>query len=190
MLDPLLTLLAAKAKAVGLVAGTALVTATLVGGGAVAMTAVSHDGLLDEETTVEQVVEGEQVALPSDTPTVGITNPEQPEVEPREDDTARPPLPADFTCDESQNHGQNVSTYARSLPKGPGRGEQVSAVAQSDCGNKDGTQQTAEDADAQEPKADKPENAAKPDKPAPGAGKGRPDDPGKSAGKGGGKGGP
>ena len=44
-----------------------------------------------------------------------------------------------FVCDPALNHGQNVSAYARSLPKGPGRGRLVSQAARSDCGKAPGT---------------------------------------------------
>ena len=184
MLDPMLTLIAAKAKAVGLVAGTAMVTTALVGGGAVAMTAVNAEGDVQEETAVVQTVEAPAdlaVAPTSDTGTVGI-DPEVPE-EPK----VRPPLPDDFTCDESKNHGQNVSAYARSLPKGPGRGEKVSAVAQSDCGKAAGDAEeeveleASEAEEAEAPKAEKkagrPEGKGKP------AGAGKPEGKGKPGGK-------
>ncbi len=46
---------------------------------------------------------------------------------------AAPTGPA-FVCDPALSHGQNVSAYARSLPKGPGRGRLVSQAARSDCG--------------------------------------------------------
>jgi ATPase subunit of ABC transporter with duplicated ATPase domains len=50
----------------------------------------------------------------------------------------RPPAPAvtgpAFVCDPARGHGQNVSAFARSLPKGPGRGRLVSQAARSDCG--------------------------------------------------------
>ncbi len=46
---------------------------------------------------------------------------------------ASPAGPA-FVCDPALSHGQNVSAYARSLPKGPGRGRLVSQAARSDCG--------------------------------------------------------
>ncbi len=39
-----------------------------------------------------------------------------------------------FVCDPALSHGQNVSAYARSLPKGQGRGRLVSQAARSDCG--------------------------------------------------------
>lgn len=167
MFDPLLTLIAAKAssmgRTVGLVAGTAMVTTALVGGGAVAMTVVSSESDLQEDAAVVQTVaeNADVFALPmADSGTVGI-DPEEPK-----SDKPRPPLPDDFTCDESKNHGQNVSAYARSLPKGPGRGEKVSAVAQSDCG-KDGKDGEAGEADvdaaeeAEEAEEPKPDQAAK-----------------------------
>jgi len=45
-----------------------------------------------------------------------------------------PPTGPAFVCDPALSHGQNVSAYARSLPKGPGRGRLVSQAARSDCG--------------------------------------------------------
>jgi hypothetical protein len=50
---------------------------------------------------------------------------------------AHPAGPA-FVCDPALSHGQNVSAYARSLPKGPGRGRLVSQAARSDCGKPSG----------------------------------------------------
>jgi hypothetical protein len=50
---------------------------------------------------------------------------------------AHPTGPA-FVCDPALSHGQNVSAYARSLPKGPGRGRLVSQAARSDCGKPSG----------------------------------------------------
>ena len=185
MFDPLLTLIAAKTKAVGLIAGTAMVTTALVGGGAVAMTSVSDSEDLAEETAVVsteatpapadlQVVE----SATSDTPTVGI---EEPEEEDADTPKVPRPLPSDFTCDDTKNHGQNVSAYAKSLPKGPGRGEKVSAVAQSDCGKTAGEESEsteAEDAESEvaetetesdealPARAEKPAKKAKKAKPA------------------------
>ena len=188
MFDPLLTLIAAKTKAVGLVAGTAMVTTALVGGGAVAMTAVSDETavvpeaavVLEDTTTApadQQVVE----AAPAATPTVGI---EEPETEPvDEPEKVRPPLPADFTCDDTKNHGQNVSAYAKGLPKGPGRGEKVSAVAQSDCGKKSGEEAESteseeaevEDAESEvETETDEVEEPARAEKPTKKAKKAKP----------------
>ena len=46
---------------------------------------------------------------------------------------ADPTGPA-FVCDPALSHGRNVSAYARSLPKGPGRGRLVSQAARSACG--------------------------------------------------------
>jgi hypothetical protein len=39
-------------------------------------------------------------------------------------------------CDEARNHGQYVSSVARSTPSGPGKGAVVAAAAASDCGKK------------------------------------------------------
>ena len=69
MLDPLLNVLAAKAKAVGLVAGTALVTSALVGGGAIAMTSVSSESALEQETVVTATAEVLRAAAATATPT-------------------------------------------------------------------------------------------------------------------------
>ena len=148
MLDTALSLIVAKVKAVGLVAGTALATTALVGGGAVAMTTVNDSSELPAETPVVQdallTTETE-----SDTPTVGV----KPDKGPKE------PVPTVvFTCDPDKNHGQNVSTFAKSLEKGPGRGEQISAVAQSDCGKKAGDEEaeTAEsEAEVEKSEAEK-----------------------------------
>ena len=187
MFDPLLTLIAAKTKAVGLIAGTAMVTTALVGGGAVAMTSVSDSEDLAEETAVVsteatpapadlQVVE----SATSDTPTVGI---EEPEEEDADTPKVPRPLPSDFTCDDTKNHGQNVSAYAKSLPKGPGRGQKVSAVAQSDCGKKSGEEAESteseesevEDAESEvETETDEVEEPARAEKPAKKAKKAKP----------------
>src|SRR5687768_4039822 len=104
-----------------------MVTTALVGGGAVAMTAVSDSEDLAAETAVVETVPTVEAPAAGDlqaveavttaaTPTVGIEQPKAPR-----------PLPSDFTCKPELNHGQNVSAYAKSLPKGPGRGEKVSA---------------------------------------------------------------
>ena len=45
---------------------------------------------------------------------------------------AAPTSPA-FLCDPALSHGEDVSAYARSLPKGPGRGRLISVAARSDC---------------------------------------------------------
>jgi hypothetical protein len=194
-----MTLLVAKAKAVGLVAGTAMLTTALVGGGAVAMTAVSHEGEVHEDAAVSEELDPalDPVVLepdPSDSKTVGIDDPEVPKTEAPK--TGAGVLPADFTCDETKNHGQNVSAYARSLPKGPGRGEKISAVAQSDCGKTAENATEVETAEAEEAKKPKVAKEAKPAKPAKakaegkaegkgkGAGAGKPEGKGKSAGAG------
>lgn len=110
----------------GLLVG-AVVLATAVGGGTVAWATAG---------------------TPSPTPSVSVSTSAPPAAE-QEDGAAgkgkgkgkgagRPaPVPqVAFTCDPSKNHGQNVSAYVHSLPKGPGRGRQVSAVAKSDCGKR------------------------------------------------------
>ena len=187
MLDPLMTLLVAKAKAVSLVAGTALATTALVGGGAVAYTAVSSDTELTPETSVSQDVDSTQ-ALPADdatvsaTPTVGIETPTEETAPVQVDEDAdglddATGLPMGFVCDDTKNHGQNVSAFARSLPKGPGRGQLVSAVAKSDCGKSAETveteeaeleateaEETEETEEAKPVKAQKPAKAEKPAK--------------------------
>ena len=145
MFDPMLTLLAAKAKAVGLVAGTAMVTTALVGGGAVAMTAVSSESEVQDSAVVAEELAADPTLVDevvSDTSTVGIGD--EDEDQEAGEEKVRPPLPEDFVCDETKNHGQNVSAYAKSLEKGPGRGEKVSAVAQSDCGKTGGDEEEAE----------------------------------------------
>ena len=134
MSDNVLSLLAAKVKAVGLVAGTAMVTTALVGGGAVAMTTVS------DQSSRAAVTQAEVLETSSDTPTVGIEAP-KPRV------TGAP-----MVCDDSENHGQNMKAYVATLDKGPGRGALVSAAAQSDCGKKAGTE--AEETEVEVEKTD------------------------------------
>ena len=88
-----------------------------------------------------------------------------------------------FTCDPTKNHGQNVSAYVHSLPKGPGRGELVSQVAQSDCGKKAGSDaDEADEADEVE-EADEVDEAdeAKPEKAAKAAKAAKPAKPAKPA---------
>lgn len=51
-------------------------------------------------------------------------------------------------CDEARNHGEYVSSVARSTPGGPGRGALVSAAARSDCGKP--TAERAEESEAEE----------------------------------------
>lgn len=203
MLDSLLTLLAAKAKVGALVAGTALASTAIVGGGTVVLQNVGA------ASPVERAVVD---VSDSATPTVGIgTGNGKGRGAQNRSDTAtavleakdRPAETVTFTCDPTKSHGQNVSAYVQSLPKGPGRGELVSQVAQSDCGK------TAEDAEAegleelerlkeadQQDEADlddeaesdqtespKPQKtkAEKPAKPAKAEKAGKPEQPGKAA---------
>lgn len=164
MPDPLMTLLAAKAKAVGLVAGTALVTTALVGGGAVALTSVSNDVPLATTSSA------------SATPTVGMENRSATATAGMK--PAKTPVPiVTFVCDPTKNHGQNLSAYGKTLAKGPGRGQQIAAAAKSDCGKK------AKATSAETPKPVKTK-AAKPAKPAKPAKAARPATAGKPAGTG------
>lgn len=156
----LLTLLAVKAKTVALVAGTAAVTAGAVGGGTIALSAVSQN-------SAAPAAAGSSAATP--TATVGTRG----KGAENRSDTATAvlngkasPVPfASFSCNPSLNHGQNVSNYAQSLPKGPGRGRQVSQAAQSDCGKKvkvsPSASASASPKPSESPKV-KPSKAAKP----------------------------
>jgi hypothetical protein len=179
VLEPFLSLLAARAKGLGLVAGTALLTSALVGGGAVAMTAVSHEGTGESaEVVLADSGLATDSAVATDTPTTDIGEDEvdAPSLDPVTG------LPSDFTCDDSKNHGQNVSAYAQSLPKGQGRGELVSAVAKSDCGK--GAEQPTEEpvadpaeeqetaveaqsTEAEQPKEKPAKAQSRPERPAP-----------------------
>jgi len=191
VLDPLLSLLATKAKTVALVAGTAVITAGAVGGSTVALQTVSSSSPASEGTAGEPepspVDPGEASSpepapaeplptevsepAPSDSPAPDPLLPPKPvEVQPVESEPvesgpvesepveappvaappATDPAPA-FVCDPAKNHGQNVSAYARSLPKGPGRGALVSAAAQSDCGKT-----VAQEPEVAEPPAEEP----------------------------------
>lgn len=166
MLDTALALLAAKAKTVALVAGTAAVTAGAVGGGTLALQSVSDSSDLPATS-----VSAPDTATP--TVTVGIGKQGKGRGAERRSDTATAVLtgadPAPvvtFSCDPSLNHGQNVSAYARSLPKGPGRGQQVSAAAQSDCGKDAGEVEAAEVEEVEPSQAPKASRSPKPAKPA------------------------
>ena len=168
MLETALTLLAVKAKTVALVAGTAVITAGAVGGGAVALQSVSSDAPIAAPAAA--------VATATPTATIGIGKKGRGKGAERRSDTATAVLTDEdaapavtFTCDPSKNHGQNVSAYVHSLPQGPGRGKLVSQAAQSDCGKDTDTEDAAE-LEAAEPapaaKPAKPIKAAKPGKPA------------------------
>jgi hypothetical protein len=157
---PVLTLLAVKAKAVGLVAGTALATSAVVGGGAMVVTSVSEETPITQEVVenvdsesadaANPVAEGDETdtELAEELDAEPVTELEE-GLDTEEPDVAGEDVTAtaegEFVCDDSKNHGQNVSAYARSLPKGPGRGEKVSAAAQSDCGKQAGDSADAED---------------------------------------------
>jgi hypothetical protein len=58
-------------------------------------------------------------------------------------------------CEDAKNHGEYVSSIARTTPKGEDRGRIVSEAAKSDCGKSDGAKPTADDEaeDDDEPKA-------------------------------------
>jgi len=162
-----MTLLAAKARAVGLVAGTALVTTALVGGGTVALTSVSNDAPLTSEASVVSAAATPTAGTDqrSATATAGMK-------------PAKTPVPVvAFTCDPTKNHGQNVSAYGKTLAKGPGRGQQISAAAKSDCGKKE---KAAEATSTKTPKPLKTK-AAKPAKPAKAAKPAKPAKPAKAA---------
>lgn len=124
MLETALALLAAQAKTVGLVAGTAVVTVAAVGGGAVALQSVgSHVPTLAETAVVAEV------------------GPATPTAAEQHDDTTTGDLGGTarraavvFLCDADGSHGQNVSTYVHSLPRTTGQGRLVPAAARSDCG--------------------------------------------------------
>ena len=164
MLETALTLLAVKAKTVALVAGTAVITAGAVGGGAVALQSVSSDAPIAAPAAA--------TANATPTATIGIGKKGRGKGAERRSDTATAVLTDEdaapavtFTCDPSKNHGQNVSAYVHSLPQGPGRGKLVSQAAQSDCGKDTDTEDAAELEAAEPAPAAKPAKPAKADKP-------------------------
>ena len=180
MLDPLMTLLAAKAKTVGLVAGTALVTSAVVGGGAIGVTNVSAETATVEASPAPSAAAADVVATPLPTEPAATSDTPTATTAPKPAKT--PVTPVTFTCDATKNHGQNVSAYGKTVAKGPGRGRQISAAAKSDCGKKAKAPESAETAEAEVAEAPEPPKAAKPAKPAkPGkpAGKGKPAEKGK-----------
>jgi len=191
--EPLLTLLAAKAKVGALVVGTALATTAVLGGGGTLVLRSVSDSSPAADVAASAEPSGSPSAEPSVEPSVGpsfepsvapsvepsVAPSVGPSVGPSADPSADPASPAGaavpFVCDDSKTHGQNVSAYARSLPRGPGRGELVSEAARSDCGKKAGDAAAEPEADGQiaEPvqpaapaKAAKPGKPAKPAKPA------------------------
>lgn len=179
----LLTLLAAKAKATALVAATAGVTAAAVGGGTLAMQSVNDSSAISDDVavTASPEPEAEVGAEPVEDPTPAVdevatddvtdvdvtdddvTDDDETDVDDGADANPLEEVPAilGFTCDPSKNHGQNVSAYARSLPKGPGRGALVSQAAKSDCGkNKAEAEAAAPEGEAE---VEAPEGAESPE---------------------------
>jgi len=164
----LLTLLAAKAKATALVAATVGVTAA-VGGGTVALQTVSDTsdidaGVISPEPEVSPEADPVKVE-PVESPADGETGQKKDPVEDPENERAVAPVApvVAFSCDPSKNHGQNVSAYARSLPKGAGRGALVSEVAKSDCG-KTTAVESDEAPDTEAPDAGDAQGEVKPQK--------------------------
>jgi hypothetical protein len=156
MSRPLLTLLAAKARLGALVAGTALATAAVVGGGGVALQSVA--AVSPEPAPVAEKAQGAKHSQ-------GAEKRGLAKLAKLQRDNQAPAEP--FTCDPTKTHGQNVSAYVHSLPKGPGRGALVSQAAKSDCGKPaDGAADPAEDATTNADKPGKPEGVGKPEKPA------------------------
>lgn len=145
MLDNLMTLAVAKAKAVGLVAGTAMVTTALVGGGAVAMTVVSNDKAQEASASAADLrAAGEATGEESrsDTATAGIELPETPET-PEEDGT--------------DGCGDEVSAVAEAKTdetSGRDHGAAVSAAAQA-CNGAD--ERRPERGSSEDGKANRPE---------------------------------
>ena len=203
MLDNLMTLALAKAKAVGLVAGTAMVTTALVGGGAVAMTVVSNEKAQEVSSSaidLNAAAQGEQNR--SDTATAVIEN--KPEAPDRGDDesngcgatiSALASAKADGTS--GRDHGRAVSAAAQACHEGDERGSSEQAEA-----NRPELPQQAQDKGAQRSADARGERPAKPAQAERGQTEseqttprgGRPDDAGppaetgSSAGRGGGRG--
>lgn len=149
MSRPLLPLLAARSRTGALIAATALATTALVGGG----------------TVIVQTVSSASTAPGASGATVDEPGSRSRGAEQRSDRAKaatagkKDPVPTvPFTCDPTKSHGENVSAYVHSLPKGPGRGRQVSEVAKSDCG-KDVEEATGASGSAPDPQ--KPADAGK-----------------------------
>ena len=156
MSRPLLTLLAAKARLGALVAGTALATAAVVGGGTVAVQSVA--AVSPEPASVAEKAQGANHSQGAEKRGLAKLAKLQ-----RANQT--PAVP--FACNPSKTHGQNISAYVHSLPKGPGRGALVSQAAKSDCGKPaDGAAEPAKDATANADKPGKPGGVGRPEKPA------------------------
>lgn len=161
MSTPLLTLLAAKGRTGALIGATAVATAALVGGGGVVLQTVSSASKAPGAAVGEPGSKGRGAEQRSDTAKAATSGKKE----------AVAPVP--FTCDPTKSHGENVSAYVHSLPKGPGRGRAVSEVAKSDCG-KD-VEDEAASASGSAPDPQKPADTGKPADP----GK-APADPGKA----------
>ena len=61
------------------------------------------------------------------------------------------PAPTDepIACEDARNHGEYVSSVAKSVPPGPGHGAAVSEAARSDCGKKNAEDsEPSEDSDS------------------------------------------
>ena len=157
--------LAASARLGAIVAGTALVTAAVVGAGAVAVQSVVQTGSVTADPAAQpdknkpdKKNNGQGAAKRSDRANA---------VHDRKRAAAAAAAAVPFVCDPTKTHGQNVSAYVHSLPKGPGRGALVSQAAKSDCG-KD-VDRADEQATAERPeKAAKHDEPDKPEKTAPG----------------------
>jgi len=54
-------------------------------------------------------------------------------------------------CDDAVNHGEYVSSVARTTPSGPGKGAIVSSAARSDCGKQDAADSGTEVEESDEP---------------------------------------
>ena len=138
MSAPLLSLLAGRGRTGALVVATALATTALVGGGTVVLQSVSSAAAASDTASPETPgSNGRGAERRSDKAQAAGSGK-------KKDRVAAVP----FTCDPSKSHGQNVSAYVHSLPKGPGRGRLVSEVASSDCGKSAGEADDAT-ADAQ-----------------------------------------
>jgi hypothetical protein len=156
MSRPFLTLLAARARLVAIVAGTALTTAAVVGGGTVAVQSVAT--VSPEPAPVAEKAQGAKHGQ-------GAEKRGLAKLAKLQRANQAPAVP--FVCDPSKTHGQNISAYVHSLPTGPGRGALVSQAAKSDCGKPaDGAAEPAKDATANAEKPGKPEGVGRPEKPA------------------------
>lgn len=208
MLDNLMTLAVAKAKAVGLVAGTALVTTALVGGGAVAMTVVSNEKAQEAPVAAASAIDlqaaGEGGESRSDTATANIDRKGEDRGERRDGEGQgcgeAVSAVAEAETDETsgRDHGAAVSAAARDCNGADGRGSERGSSEQARANRP----AQAEDKGAQRdaaPGGERPVKPAQAERGQTESGQtesrgGRPDDAGppaeagSSAGKGGGRG--